>query len=82
MGRSEAVDGKDRVTFRLAPRGGLQLIFHRGGRVRDDDFYFDDPSGLLVRRAADRAVLDLPDLAAVESRSDLVADLVPRWVRA
>src|SRR5919112_2628857 len=49
--------GVDRVTFRLQPGNRLQLILHRGAKVRDDaaDFRFEDPSGLLEWVAADRA---------------------------
>ena len=39
----------DRVTFRLQPGDRLQLVLHRGAKVRDDaaDFRFEDDSGLL-----------------------------------
>jgi hypothetical protein len=76
--------GEDRITFRLAPRGQLQLVLHRGSAVREDSdgFRFDDPSGLLVWRAPDRAVLDFPDLDAVTTRLLALTELVPRWVRA
>jgi hypothetical protein len=42
--------GQDRVTFRLQPRGRLQLIFHRGAKVRADTagFTFADPTGLMT----------------------------------
>jgi hypothetical protein len=37
--------GQDRVTFRLQPDDKLQLIFHRGAKVRTDTaaFAFNDP---------------------------------------
>lgn len=74
--------GQDRVTFRLQPRGRLQLIFHRGAKVRADtaDFVFDDPSGLMAWPAPDRAVIDFPDLAAVATRQAQVVALVDRWL--
>ena len=38
--------GVDRVTFRLQPGNRLQLVLHRGAKVRDDaaDFRFEDPT--------------------------------------
>ena len=38
--------GVDRVTFRLRPGDWLQLVLHRGAKVRDDaaDFRFEDDS--------------------------------------
>lgn len=75
--------GQDRVTFRLQPRGQLQLIFHRGAKVRTDttDVVLDDPEGLLTWLAPDRALLDFPDLQAVVARQETVAALVRQWVR-
>lgn len=75
-------DGVDRVTFRLAPRGELQVILHRGAKVRADaaDFTFADPTGLASWPAKDRGIITLPNLeAAVEHESD-VLELVQRWV--
>jgi hypothetical protein len=74
--------GEDRVTFRLQPRGRLQLIFHRGAKVRTDTagFVFEDPSRLMTWPAPDRAVVDFPDLEAVTNRQEQVVALVNRWV--
>lgn len=76
--------GEDRVTFRLQPRGRLQLIFHRGAKVRADatGFVFADPSGLMTWPAPDRAVIDFPDLGFVTEHEAEVGTLVRRWVLA
>ena len=76
--------GVDRVTFRLQPGNRLQLVLHRGAKVRDDaaDFRFDDDSGLLDWVAPDRAVVTFRDLDDVAARRSAVADLVRRWVAA
>ncbi|MBB2903487.1 hypothetical protein FHR75_004329 [Kineococcus radiotolerans] len=75
-------DGQDRVTFRLHPRDELQLVFHRGAGVRADtaEFTFHDPTGLLTWLAPDRAVIDFPDLRAVDVHQAQVVALVRRWV--
>ncbi|WP_020576320.1 DUF1801 domain-containing protein [Actinopolymorpha alba] len=77
-------DGEDRVTFRLRPRDQLQLIFHRGAKVRGDgaDFAFDDPTGLLTWLAPDRAVVTFPDLDTVRAQEGALVSLVNAWVRA
>ena len=74
-------DGADRVTFRLHPRGQCQLVFHCGARSRGE-FRFDDPSGLLVWRGPDRAVVSFADEAAITAQQDAVVDLVNAWVRS
>jgi hypothetical protein len=75
--------GDDRVTLRLHPPSRLQLIFHRGAKVKDSEgFRFEDGSGLLKWVAADRAVFALGDMADIQARRDALADLVQRWVLA
>lgn len=77
-------DGEDRVTFRLRPGDRLELIFHRGAKVRGDssEFTFHDPTGLMVWLAPDRGVVRFPDLEAVHSRQAAVVSLVNEWIRA
>jgi hypothetical protein len=77
-------DGPDRVTFRLQPRGRLQLTFHQGANVRADTagFVFEDPSGLMTWLAPDRAVIDFPGLGPVTTHQAQVVALVDRWVLA
>ena len=76
--------GVDRVTFRLQPGQVVQLILHRGAKVRDDSdsFTFDDPSGLVEWVTRDRGVVRLADAADTATRLPAIVDLVRRWVRS
>lgn len=75
--------GDDRVTMRLHPPTRLQLIFHRGAKVKDStDFAFEDTTGLLKWAAKDRAVVTFADVAVIETRANELAELVNRWVIA
>ena len=75
--------GEDRVTMRLHPPTRLQLIFHRGAKVKGStDFSFEDPTGLMKWAAKDRAVVPLTDMAEIETHEAELADLVNRWVIA
>jgi len=75
---------EDRVTFKLHPSDRVQLILHRGAKVRteDDGFSFTDPTGLVRWRTADRGVLTFRDLGGIDARCDQVVRLVNEWVRA
>jgi len=75
--------GDDRVTMRLHPKGGVQLIFHRGVKVKDStDFSFADPSGLLQWVAKDRAIVTFHTLAEITAHEAALGDVVRRWVAA
>ena len=75
--------GDDRVAMRLHPPTQVQLIFHRGAKVRPDDgFNFADDSGLLQWITNDRATVTLRSLAEVEAHEAGLAWLVERWMLA
>ena len=76
-------DNQDRVTFRLYPKEGVQLIFHRGAKVKaGEGFSFEDESGLLQWLARDRAAVTLLDRQDVEAKGAPLARVVKRWMDA
>lgn len=81
---SFCIDGDDRVTFRLQPGDRVQLVFHRGAKVKSGSkgFAFEDPSGLLEWAASDRAVLTFASLKDVKAKKAALAKLVKAWMTA
>lgn len=76
-------DGEDRLTFRLPPKGGLQLIFHRGAKVKDTSgFSFADPSGLIVWAAPDRGIVTLSGVAEIRAKTPGLVALILDWMQA
>ena len=74
--------GDDRVTLGLRPNGALQMVFHRGARVKDaSGFRFDDPSGLLAMRGPDRGVATLAEGEA-EAKAEALQRLISAWMAA
>jgi len=76
--------GDDRVTFRLQPGDRLQLVFHRGAKVRSDsdEFAFEDDTELLSWATGDRATVTFRDMEDVQASLPRVVELVRRWMRA
>jgi hypothetical protein len=76
--------GVDRVTFRLQPGDVVQLVLHRGAKVRDDSdsYSFDDSGGLVEWVTTDRGTVTLADAAATAVQVPAIVDLVRRWVRS
>lgn len=75
-------DGVDRVTVRDNPKGGVQVIFHRGSKIREDaqSFRFDDPTGLLTWPGPDRAILTIRDADAATALAPQLTQLVRDWI--
>ena len=82
-GPSFCIDGDDRITIGLVPRGGVRAILHRGVKVKDaTGFAFADDSGLIQWAAPDRGVVTFADEAAIAARADAFADICRRWLEA
>jgi hypothetical protein len=74
--------GVDRVTLRIHPKGGIQVILHRGALTREDtaQFHFDDPTGLVEWRAPDRGVIPVADTDEAVAISQRLTALVRDWI--
>ena len=74
--------GQDVVTLRVQPLPKLQVILHRGAKVKDTaGFRFDDATRLVTMAAPDRGVIDLPE-GVLAARTDDVARVVGAWLDA
>lgn len=68
------------ATFHLRAKGGVQIILHRGAKVRDYDGTIEDPEGLLTWLAKDRATVKFPDMADIEAKSADFTAIVRQWM--
>ena len=71
------------ATFNLRPGAGVQVVLHRGAKVREvpaERLSVPDPLGLLTWKGNDRAVAVFRDAAAVEAGRDALADVVRAWL--
>lgn len=74
--------GEDRVTLRLNPKGGVQVILHRGAKKLDSPFELNDPTGELEWRGHDRAILSVADEDDAARLAPRLTELVARWIAA
>jgi hypothetical protein len=82
-GPSFCIDGDDRITVGLAPKGGVRAILHRGVKVKDaSGFVFPDGTGLIQWAAPDRGVVTFANEAAIAAHADAFADICRRWLEA
>ena len=75
------IDGDDRITLGLNPKGGVRAVLHRGVKAKDaTGFVFEDDSGLIKWATPDRGVVTFKDAAAVEAHAETFAALSRRWL--
>ncbi|KRC61563.1 hypothetical protein ASE14_12005 [Agromyces sp. Root81] len=80
-GPNYAIDGTDRVTVGVDPRGKVRIVMHRGVKIVDaDGFSFDDDTGLVRWAAVDRGVIAL-DPVEIDEHLDEIVALIARWLR-
>lgn len=71
------------ATTHLRAKRGLGLALHLGARARSvpaGGLAIDDPDGLLVWRAPDRALLTFGDRAELEARVEAVQAVLRQWI--
>lgn len=71
------------ATTHLRARTGIGLVLHLGARARSvpaGGLAIDDPDGLLVWRAPDRALLTFADRAELVARGGAVQAVLRQWI--
>lgn len=74
--------GDDRITFRLHPPKNIQLIFHRGAKVKDSTvFSFDDSTGIIQWITKDRGTVTFENMEDIEEHKEDLKNLVKEWMK-
>ena len=75
---------EDRITMRIHPPKQIQLVFHRGAKVKEQpkDKLIKEDFGLLVWKENDRAVATFKSLHEIESRVSELIQVITDWLQA
>lgn len=69
------------ATTHLRAKVGIGLILHLGAKVRKDaSLRIEDPEGLLIWLADDRAVVHFGDVDEVQTRAAALQAIVRQWI--
>ena len=81
-GPNYAFDGNDRITMKLQPPKQVQLIFHRGAKVREvpENKLINDTSGLLSWKTNDRAIVTFKNMEDIISGKLALVNIVREWL--
>lgn len=77
-------NGDDRITFNLAKKDSLLIIFHRGAKAKKMNFskpILNEHSNLLEWPANDRAVMKFKDMTEVNKNREKLRAIVKEWIK-
>jgi hypothetical protein len=83
-GPNYSANGEDRITMKIQPPKLIQIIFHRGAKVKEQpaEKLITDESKLLAWRENDRAIATFKNKAEVESRKPDLVKAIKDWIAA
>jgi len=83
-GPNYSLHDQDRITMRIQPPTKIQLIFHRGARVKEQpkQKLIDDAAGLLILKENDRAIATFKNLQEIENSKPDLQQIVKDWLEA
>ena len=75
-------NNNDRITMRIQPPKQIQLVFHRGAKVKEQprEKLIQDDSGLLIWKENDRAIATFESMADIEDNRLRLVNLVRNWL--
>mgnify|MGYP006057680267 CR=1 FL=1 len=75
---------EDRITFNLSKKDCIQLIFHRGAKVKEvkgDKPILDDATGLLTWVSNDRAIAKFFSAQEINEKKEKLKKIVKQWIK-
>ncbi|SEI56661.1 protein of unknown function (DU1801) [Dyadobacter sp. SG02] len=83
-GPNYSVGAEDRITVKIQPPKQIQLVFHRGAKVKEQpkERLVEDATGLLVWKENDRAIASFKNMEAVEAGREALSAIVRDWLVA
>jgi len=75
-------NNEDRITLRVQDLKQIQIIFHRGAKVKvqPNKRLINDEYDLLVWKENDRAIISFKSLVDIEKHKESIQILVYRWI--
>lgn len=81
-GPNYAVGDEDRITMKIFPPRQIQLIFHRGAKVREQpkEKLIEDVDGLLTWKQNDRAIASFKSISSINASKNSLTKIIQDWV--
>lgn len=75
---------EDKITFKLNSKDNIQIIFHRGAKVKEvpKDKFINESTGILKWATNDRAVATFVSLEQINENKDSLIKIINEWIEA
>ncbi len=83
-GPNYSINSEDRITIRINPQKQLQVIFHRGARVKEqlEERLLSEKYDILIWKENDRAIASFKSLVEIQNNSIMLKEVVDKWIEA
>jgi hypothetical protein len=83
-GPNYCLDNEDRITMKIQPPKNIQIIFHRGAKVKEQPKkkLITEDFGLLAWKGNDRAVATFMSMIEVEKCKERLSTITVEWLEA
>lgn len=83
-GPNYSINGEDRITIRINPPKQVQVIFHRGAKVKEQpkEKLLKGEYGILTWKENDRAVAAFKSIDEIEKNSTVLKEIISKWIEA
>lgn len=83
-GPNYSINNEDRITIRINPFKQIQVIFHRGAKVKPqpNERLIKDEHKMLTWKENDRAIATFMQIDDIEQRSLILKEIITQWIKA
>lgn len=83
-GPNYSVNGEDRITIRINPSNQLQIILHRGAKVKEQpkERILIGTYDILAWKENDRAIASFKTLEEIQRKSAMLKEIIVKWIEA
>jgi hypothetical protein len=83
-GPNYSINDEDRITIRISSPNQLQVIFHRGAKVKKqpERRLLSEKYNILVWKENDRAIASFKSLEEIKENNLMLKEVVAKWIEA
>lgn len=83
-GPNYSINGEDRITIRISPKKQLQVIFHRGAKVKEmpKNRLLSGDYDILIWKENYRAIASFNTMNEIQEKRQMIIEVVGKWIEA